>query len=176
MAKFLNFLPLMAVCCDAMEAIERQCGGNVKALQTKLHVVCVDDVVSIPAPSVDHTVTTDISMVATKVFTPWTFSKTNNNYVAEPQGEGDSKYWLTKVTVFFPKITPKTTKTLNGVANGEYIVIIKDKNGHNRIIGKVGDGASISVGEQTNDVNGYPVTLEWETSELPLFYTGVIPV
>lgn len=173
----------MADCCVTLGTIERQCGGaNAAGLQTTLHVACVDDIDVIPArddfPTTGdpHTISTDITMVATKVFYEWAFSKVDHSYTVTAEGEAEFTTYNIQVQIVIPKLSPLTTYILNGTTGGEFVVAITDKNGQRRLIGNKTEGMTIQVQEATNDRNAYTVTFQMNSNELPLFYTGAIAV
>lgn len=172
-------------CCVTLGTIEKMCGGgNPAGLKTKLYVACLDDIATIPARDdyatddslQPHTITADIVMEATKVFFEFNFSKTGHSYTITPEGEAEFVSNNAEIVITIPKLSPLSTYILNGMQGGEFVVLATDKNGQRRIIGDLEEGMSVTVQEATNDQNAYTVTFSLSMSELPLFYTGVIPV
>lgn len=175
----------MENCCNTIEDIERQCGGGAApGLATSLKVICIDNVVSIPEKHIyvdgdtkelAYTITDDIVLEPDTVWNCWNFSKKDNSYVAEPIGEDGDEGWTITVQMFVKKLDPLKTRIFNGTAGGEFLVVTTDKCANQRLLGdKECGGASISVREQTNDKNGYVVTITWTTSYLPCWYQGAI--
>jgi len=180
-------------CCKTLAGIARRCaGGNIAGTSTKGYVICIDRVDSIPAPAdyendntlPAHTITDDVTLSTddpgttevdeTGVWYEWNHQKKSGSYVAEPIGDDGSEGWKITHTFFVPRLDPLATYIFNNTANGEFLYIFKDKNGEQRLLGNLEDGVSIKVKEQTNDKNGYEVTVEWETGVLPFYYTGAI--
>ena len=153
------------------------CGsGAAKGLKKKLRVAMRADVQAIPEVTADTLkVETDITMVATKVFVAWEFSKLNHNLEISQEGDADSYTIKSEIKCFIPGITPEKTYQFNSIQGCEVIAIATDLQGHLRIIGEVDDGATLNVKEMTNDKNGYEITITWESKDRPYFYTGAIP-
>lgn len=169
----------MPDCCAALADIARHCGENAKGLKRRVYVACVDHITSIPAPTSGVLVDTDIVM-ADNGGTPYTFTtfnigKTNQAFEAEPAGDADGTTLEYRPTFFIPKMDAAKSGILNGTMNGEYILIMEDKNGERYILGDLEDGAVIKVKPQT-DPNGYLISVEWDSAHLAYHYTGVIPV
>jgi hypothetical protein len=72
------------------------------------------------------------------------------------------------------KLEDAKSYILDQAHGGEYIVLAPDRNGQLRIIGDLEEGCTIRTKEQTNDKNGYDLTIEWESVHLPYYYTGTI--
>jgi hypothetical protein len=88
--------------------------------------------------------------------------------------DGENGSWLHTMKFFINKQQPGITYILNGSVGGEYIVVPKDRNNQQRLLGELDNGCTIKIKEQTNPKNGYEVTLEWESNYLPYYYTGTI--
>lgn len=175
----------MADCCETMDNIARRCGGgNKPGLKKRFHITCVDEITAIPAPGEDtHVISDDINMrdaevgppeVTAGVFRVWNISMRDASYTAEPQGDDENGSWLVTVKAFINKLDEATTYVLNGVNGGDYVALVPDGNGKIRVIGELDNGCTVKTKEQTNDKNGYELTITWETSHLPYFYTGAI--
>lgn len=175
----------MADCCETMGNIARRCGGgNKPGLKKKFHITCVDEITTIPAADADtHVISDDITMRASAVGPPavtagtfkvWNISMRDSSYIAEPQGDDENGSWLVTVKAFINKLDAATTYVLNGIAGGEYVLLVPDGNGEIRLIGELDNGCMVKTKEQTNDKNGYELTITWETNHLPYYYTGAI--
>lgn len=177
---------MAADCGPDIKTIEKcMVGGNAPGLRTAFHVAEIAQVDSIPSPTVDTLkVETDIVMrvadavgppiVTAGLFKSMAISKVNGSWKVEPVGEGENISYKVTVTVFINKIDADKSYSLNNTTGREFIVITEDRNAKKRIVGNTSEGCSIKVGEQTNDANGYPVIIEWDTPILPYFYTGNI--
>lgn len=185
-ALFTSLWIVLMSCCANLEEIQKACAADRKTargLKGHFWIACTDDVQSIPAkddyPTTGspHTVSTDIVMEATKVFVKIAFDNTpgTNAWNVTEAGEGQAKYYVTESTGFIPGIAPLPAHVVDGLLGGEYVIIMPDKNGFNRLVGAADDGASIFVAEQNTEKNGFPFTIRWESSSRPLFYTGAIP-
>ncbi len=161
-------------CVFTAGTIDKICGQiNAPNLTRILSMVGADDITAIAAPGANtHIVSTDITMVATKVFFKWNFSKDDNSYSSER--DPDTGLWKTEVKIFIPLLQGPTTYILNGMNGDNYVCIVKDLNGKNRIIGAIDNGCRVAVKEQTSPKNGYEVTITWESAYAPYFYTGAI--
>lgn len=173
----------MADCCLTLASIERQCGGaNAAGLQTTMQVICVEDVTSIPArddyPTTGdpHTISTDIVLEATKFWSEWAFSRIDHSYTATPEGEDEFTTYNIELSFIIPKLSPLVTYITNGMTGGQFLVVFKDKNGQQRLVGTKEEGATVQVGEATNDRNAYNITFRLNSNELPLYYTGLTPL
>ena len=176
----------MADCFAGLDSIEKFCGGgNAPGLKTTIWIAGKVEITAIPAADVDTSVvSTDFTMrvedavgppvVAAGVFKTIAISKINGSWKVEPVGEGENISYKVTIEAFVNKISSAASYSLNATTGGEFIVLAQDKNGEKRIVGDLDEGASIKVGEQTNDANGYPITIEWDTPNLPLFYEGTI--
>lgn len=164
-------------CVCTVDAIEQFCGGvNAPGLDRILHITCEDQVLDIPAAGAGtHTISDDIDMTVTPagVFYPWGFSKEDMSFTSTRDENGE---WATEVKVFMLQLESEKTYVLNGMTGDNQIVIIKDRNGKQRLIGAPGNGCSVNVKEQTNPKNGYEVTITWKSAHAPYFYTGAIAV
>jgi hypothetical protein len=163
-------------CCTTLNHIARECGSGIRpGLNTKVYVACKDDVATIPADNgTSHTIASNITMASTKTFKIWDISQFDSSYLSEPQGDLDARFFANTVSFFIPALAAGKTNIFNSITGGEFIVIIQDAKGQNRLLGDLVRGAYITVQEQTNDKNGYLVTINWESNETPYFYTGTI--
>jgi hypothetical protein len=174
----------MATCCTSLGNIEKICGGgNAAGLRTKLYVACVDQVDTIPAADVDtFTISTDITMVADigdttpGLFYEINISKNNGTYTAENQGDDENPDYLHTLTFNVLKMTAGKNYILNGMAGGEHIVVWKDRNDTQWLMGNLDEGATVQVTPNTADFNGYTLTITWRSSDLLYNYTGALSV
>jgi hypothetical protein len=159
-------------CVFTAATIDKICGEvNAPNLTRILSVIGADDVSVIAAPTA-HSISTDFTMVATKVWFKWNFAREDNSYTSERDPE--TGLWKTEVKIFIPKLLSATTNILNGMNGDNYLVVVKDLNGKNRLIGALDNGCRVVVKEQTSPKNGYEITITWESANAPYFYTGAI--
>lgn len=173
----------MANCTCTVAAIEAFCGGlNAPGLDRQLNLTCEDELLAIPAvASNTHKITTPITYrasatgppaVAAGKFYKWNFSKEDQSFSSER--DEATGLWKTEVKIFIPKLEDTTSYTLNGLTGDNIITIVKDRNNKSRLIGAIGNGASLKVKEATNPKNGYEVTIMWESAYSPYFYESTI--
>ena len=173
--------PYLIACVCTVAGIDQFCGGvNAPGLDRVLSITCEDQIVTIPDGDDEHTIVDDIVMrsavvgppaVTAGVFYKWYFEKEDMSYNSTRDENGE---WTTEIKVFMKQLKGAKTEVLNGMTGDNNIVIIKDRNGEQRLIGKIGDGCTVGVKEQTNPKNGYEVTITWKSANAPFFYTGAI--
>jgi len=171
----------MACVCSVGE-IEQFCGGfNAPGLDRMLSLTCEDQITTVPAADDGtHTISDDITMrasavgppaVTAGVFYKWHFSKEDMSFESTRDANGE---WTTSVKIFVLKLEDAKSFVLNGMTGDNFICIVKDRNGQQRLLGALGNGCDVSVKEQTNPKNGYEVTINWKSAYSPYFYTGAI--
>lgn len=160
--------------CITPETIDKHCGPNAAGLKPRLYIALPSDVATIPDATAG-VVDTDITMESAAVFAEVAISKYNGEMSAEPDGDIDGTELPVRVSGTIVKMEGAKSDKLNKIQGGEYIFIVVDRNGKKWIIGDLEEGEFIQIGLQTNDKNGYPFTIEWDTANFPYEYTGVIP-
>lgn len=172
-----------------IHAIETACNdGRISpGIETVIAIVAICGVLTIPTPAdydpaapdpvQPHTITADIGLKAGYHFTEFHFRKKEATYSAQVAGEEDAEFVNATLNFYIPKISPLTTLNANNVLNNRYLVLFKDRvNDDYRVMGEIGNGASIKFTEQTNPKNGYQVTIEaQELDDYPAYYTGAVP-
>lgn len=173
----------MADCAATLANIEKACGGgNAAGLTTKLQLAWIDDVATIPArdnyptTGAPHTISGNITMASGKTFKEWNFSESDQEYSVVPEGDDEFITFLTTLKVRIPKVSPLTSYILNGGIGAQYVVINKDKNKRQYINGDKDQGMSFRPEMTVVEKNSYVVTFQLRSKEMPLFYTGTIPV
>lgn len=169
-------------CTCTIGTIEQFCGGvNAPGLDRMLSWTCEDELLAIPAATADtHNVATDITYRAAATgppavtagkFRKFYIAKEDMSYSSERDENGMHK---TEVKMFVPKLEAEKSYILNGATGDNQVWIVPDKNGKKRIVGAIGNGASLKYKAQTNPKNGYEVTVMWESAHEPYFYAGAI--
>jgi hypothetical protein len=167
----------MAECGSSIAEIEKTCGGNAPGLKTTIYIGWKNYVANIPAPNNGTLIITeDIEMEEDRGMYAWEISKGGNNYESNPEGEDENVENEVVIKAFMNKLEEEKSYIMNAVHGGEYILLIPDKNGKMRLIGDLEEGCTIRVKEQTNDKNGYDLTITWPTNHLPYYYDGAIPI
>lgn len=175
------YYTMMACVCSVGE-IEQFCGGfNAPGLDRMLSLTCEDQIEEIPAAGTGtHVISDPIDMrdavvgppaVSAGIFYKWFFSKEDMEFVSTRDDNGE---WTTSVKIFILKMEAEKSHVLNGMTGDNFVAIVKDRNGEQRLVGALGNGCSVSVKEQSNPKNGYEVTLNWKSAHSPYFYTGAI--
>lgn len=166
-------------CECTVATIEQFCGGvNAPGLDRMLSITCEDQLLAIPAATADtHTISSAITYRAADdpipagKFFKWYFSKDNSSWTSERDENG---LWNTEVKFFIPQLKSTTTYILNGMTGENQIAIVPDRNGADRLVGALGNGALIKVKETTDPKNGYEVIITWQSAYAPYFYTSTI--
>lgn len=170
-------------CVCTVDTVEKFCGGvNAPKLQRELHITCEDEILLIPPVTADTLkVETDISMRAADAGPPvvedglfynWGFSsKEDSSFEAERDDNGMVQ---TAVSIFIERINAEKSYILNGMTADNQIALVEDKNGEVRIVGELGNGCTVRTKEVTTPRNGYEISINWESRDVPKFYTGAI--
>jgi hypothetical protein len=161
-------------CCTSLANIARTCGQGIRpGIATKVYVACKDEITAIAAATA-HVIDDPFTYAQGKHFHVWDISQMDSSYLVEPEGDADARYYKSTVQFFIPALAAAKSFILNSITNGEFIVLVSDHKGQTRLLGDLVRGALISFQEQTNDKNGYVVTIEWESNILPYYYEGTI--
>lgn len=171
-------------CECPMTAIERACSNVPAGLKLEVFVTCEDQVNTIPAATADTSkVETAITMRAADtnvtpnipagLFFKWPIYKNDHNFQCVKNEE--SGLYETTVTFFIIGLDADKSHTIMNQAPDNNIVVVPDKAGNQRIVGSKSEPCTILATEQTNPRSGYAVTVSWQSSHIPYFYTGVIP-
>lgn len=156
------------------ESIAKHCGPNAPGIKGKVFLATTDQIASIP-DAVDGVVSDPITMNDTQVFEEVHFSKFNGELSAEPEGDADGLMLPWRATGLIPHMAGATSAKLQNMQGGDFIFIVIDRNDKKWIVGDMDEAASFQVGAQTNDKNGYPFTIMWDTGKFCLEYTGDVP-
>lgn len=167
------------MCDPAIGAIEKVCGATyIKGLKRNVFVTGVDEVTTIPAATADSL---DVDTAITLRSSPagawrkWQISTVKGTWKAEPQGEIDNPTFKVTVEIVIYGITAGRSYIINETLGHQFIALVTDNHDNTRIVGEVGRGAEIKMGEEITDSNLYKGTIEWETGHLPYFYNATLP-
>jgi hypothetical protein len=168
-------------------------GGNAAGMVITLDIASKSVITSIPEPGAGSSIITDnIVMVEDTrtaaevsasspadpipgVFSEFEFSEIGLAYSGAEEGEAEDGNLVHTVTGIITKMNPLKSYILEGTRGGlEHIVRFIDRNGNKWLIGDNNEGAKITVVPQTNDRNGYTLTITWRSSRLLYAYTGAI--
>lgn len=165
-------------CAQTLAGIVRDCNPNMGGLRS-VYLANFADVDSI---TVTSSVVTAITMVSSKKFYKYEFVRNtasmSSNYSVN--AENGTTYVETDLLMVFNRMD--TTKRLEivALAQGELVAIVEDNNGNMWYLGydepltlNAGDGLT---GTARADRNGYSVTLRDNSLEMPMSFTGTIPL
>ena len=165
-------------CAQTLAGIVRDCNPNMGGLRS-VYLANFADVDSI---TVTSSVVTAITMVSSKKFYKYEFVRNtasmSSNYAVN--AENGTTYVETDLLMVFNRMD--TTKRLEivALAQGELVAIVEDNNGNMWYLGhdepltlNAGDGLT---GTARADRNGYSVTLRDNSREMPMSFTGTIPL
>lgn len=164
--------------------IEARCSNdNIAGLVPTAHVTTELEVETIPTAT-NLVVAGPITMSTSSGQTPavpgtfkeWKLAKTQgkNTYNVTDEGDEDSAQMKVEVAFILPKATAERVWAARGGCS--HIIVIKDKNGAQRIIGEKGNGCVPKYQEEISGAtNEMKVTFTWYPSHPPYFYTGEIP-
>lgn len=166
--------------CDVLAAISRFCGQHGLGLSNAVELIEAGDVTSIAAPDADtHTVSTDVTLDATKFFYQWLIGDTEAEFTSTAIGSKGNQTFQNTLTFFLPLSRDAVTYVMNGMINGQFIIRFGDKNGGKRLLGTNESPAMIPEGGIQEVINaerhGYTVTFE-NIGPLPVWYTGAAPL
>lgn len=166
--------------CDVLAAIGKLCGQHGLGLANTIEIIEAGDVTSIAAPDAGtHTVSTDITLDATKFFYQWRIGDTEAEFTATAAGSKGNQTFQNTLTVFLPLSRDAVSVVINGMLNGEFVIRFGDKNGGKRILGTAASPAMIAEGGVQEVINGerhgHTVTFE-NMGHTPYWYTGAAPL
>lgn len=162
---------------NTLATITKLCGvTNTEGLQKFIHIALEEEVTSIPSPdSGTYTVSTAITMVATKLFYKWAISGADQKFDVNVEGDEDSSARVTDAEFFIPQLS--SVKSYILATNSDacpLIVALDDMNGNTRLVGEVGNGCYIKAKEQVTPKPGYVCTLRHKSTHPPLYYESTL--
>lgn len=165
-------------CTQTLAGISRDCLGNSGGIR-KVWLANYDNVASLTESS---GAITAISMSNTEKFKLYEFARNtssmSSNYAVN--AENGTSYVETDLLMVFNRMDTAKRLEIVAMAQGLLAAIVEDNNGNKWYLGhdypvtiNAGDGLT---GTARGDRNGYSVTLRDESNELPMPFTGTIPV
>lgn len=166
--------------CDAVTELAKHCDLAALGLGSVVHVSESTNIAAIPAVDANtNTVSTDITMDATKVFFPWRIVDTDVEFSSTAIGAKGSQSLRNVLTIFIPVRRESVDLILNNALNDEFIMLFTDKLGERRIFGEEFAPAMIAEGGVAavinNERNGTLLTFEY-VGPAPKMYTGAVPL
>ena len=174
------------MCDPKIGHIKKVCGTTyIKGIKMKAFLTTLPEVTAIPDPTTDtleidtnvtfRSAVTGPPAVAAGQWWEWDISTVKGTWKVEPQGDEDNPTFKVTVDVFIHGITPERSYTVNQTLGHQFLAVVGDNHGNNRLVGEMGRGCTVKMGEEIVDSNGYKGTIEWETGHLPYFYNGTLP-
>lgn len=159
--------------CGALGAIAKAlCARGTAKDVVRAWITDDQDVATIPAAT-NHVISGDITFTDSAVWYEIGIDKVGSSFAFQSTGEGLSKEFQNTVILFVNGVDATVSKIVTQFIRGTYNLLIQDKNGNKHLIGALQDGAEVSVLAQ-NDRNGYVITAQWNSVDLPYNYTGAI--
>ena len=165
-------------CTQTLAGISRDCLGNNGGIKA-VWLANYDKVSSLTESA---GAITAVSMDGTEKFKKYEFprntSSMSSNYAVN--AENGTSYVETDLLMVFTRMDTAKRLEIVAMAQGLLVAIVEDNNGNKWYLGhdypvtiNAGDGLT---GTARGDRNGYSVTLRDESNELPMPFTGTIPV
>lgn len=159
----------------------RNCGANPGGMRPKVYIARKQDVLTIPTPSADNVVDTDITFDVGGGFAVWEADQDNVKIDINSIGEGGSKAFQTTVEMHLSGFDEAFEHHLTQQLNGEFIALVQDRKDKYRIVGSLEEGAFFTSdgmvgtsGMTIEEKNGNTLKLTYNDSKRPYFYTGTI--
>lgn len=163
-------------CAQTLSNLFRDCAGSVGGVAA-FYYANKDDVTGV---TVTDGIITAIALASSKNFytlqPPKQTSSLESTWnVDEANG---SKYVESTITVVFNRMETAKRVAMQALAEGEFVFIVKDKNGKFWYLGKDDavtlTGGTVGTGTAYADRNGYSMILSDQSAELPYEVDGSI--
>jgi hypothetical protein len=167
-------------CCDGLQEIAKLCAQRTNGIANGLYLIEACDITSIPAPgSGTHTISTDITLDATKHWYLWKLGDVDNEFNSTAVGTKGAQTFQNVLTIFIPVVREVIDETINAILNGEFVVCFVNKAGQKRLLGTEFAPAMIAQGGvqevETAERSGVTITFE-NMGHTPYYYTGALPL
>lgn len=157
--------------------IIRQCGAATPGLQ-KMYFIDVDDILSIPAPNSNWTITDNIVLQAGAGFKDIPFVETKAGLIddiADAVGGGFQK----AIAIKLAKYSSATNKWINNLIGSRFVAVVADNNGQMILVGSSVyplrlEKAKGATGQKFGEENGWDMNIIGEGPKPCYFYTGAI--
>jgi hypothetical protein len=163
-----------------IKALAKKCGSNYNPI-LHFYLAVKSDISAIADPVTSgsdyRTVTTDITMVATKTFKKVELARGSGKFVEVLNGTADTTTSVkSTATGFYPEADAQASEAVNGMIGVESILLVEYSNGDVRLVGTLKNPVVISKFDEDSQKGGYDIEMMWEGSEKSPFYTGTIAV
>lgn len=164
------------------------CGQkNIPGVKVKVHIVCIEDVDTFPpylaTTGAGDKVTLDGAIVlkALKAFSTFEVLADTGELKDMQAGATGSKSFGSSFDFKIPYVGPAATEFVENNANGCFIAIIEEKQGHMRVLGDLGTPVIQESAEGTTGMNKESErvwVIQWrgEVGRPAPYYTGAIDI
>jgi hypothetical protein len=146
----------------------------------ELKFVDVRDVVSIPRKNADGIIETDIVLASGKTWLVFPFTVDSLDYRETPIQNEQGILLRQQFKGSFPKGTPANVKELNRMNWQRFLVLGKDRNGYERLIGTLGSPArfswNYSSGKKGGDPHSFDISFTAHHKDAAAFYQANVVV
>jgi len=166
--------------CGGLAEISKYCQQYTTGIANTIEIIEAADVTSVPDPGAGtHTITTDITLDATKFWYQWRIGETDVEYSWTSVGVKGSQSFQNTLTVFLPVSRDLVENTINSMINGDFLIRFRDKQGVARLAGSAYSPVQVAEGGVQGVINaernGTTVTFEW-MGPTAYFYEGAAPL
>ena len=165
-------------CSQTLAGISRDCAANMGGIKV-VYLANHSDVTSLTEAS---GAITAVTMASSKKFYKYEFqpgtSSLSSNYAVN--AENGTKYVESDLLMVFNRMDTTKRLEITAMAQGALVAIVEDNNGNMWYLGhddpvflNAGDGLT---GTARGDRNGYSVTLRDTSIEMPMPFTGTVPL
>ncbi|WP_375418134.1 hypothetical protein [uncultured Hymenobacter sp.] len=149
---------------------------------TDLHVIRRRDILTFPEPDADKvTLSTAIVPKPGCGFVPWEFAADSGEVNHKSSGDAGNQSIAHDLGVYVPRGSASTDAVVQAALNGDFVVIGRDSNGYQRVVGDKRRGVKFEhdykSGKKGTDKNGTDFKFAGEGfTHVPYYYTAAIPV
>lgn len=157
----------------------RQCGTATPGLQ-KMYLIDVDNIVTIPAPDSDWTITSNIVLQSGAGFKDIPFAEQKAGLIDEI-ADAVSGGFQKSIPLKLAKYSAETNKWINNLIGARFIAVLADSNGQMILVGSPVyplrlEKAKGATGLKFGEENGWDINIIGEGAKPCYFYTGTIVI
>lgn len=146
---------------------------NIPGLSQVLYID-VRDVVSVPRPDADRIIQSDITLEAGAAWKALPCTQDTVGYTEGMERNTQGETTTQRITGSLPKATPLRVNELNRMKSGRYLVLGKDMDGQQRLLGTLKNPArfswSHSTGNGQDDGNKFDITFSAQHRDSAPYY------
>ncbi len=162
-------------CSQTLAGIARDCSSNMGGIKN----VYIANLADVDSVTVTSGVVTAITMKSSKKFYQYVFSPGTSSLASNWQvnAENGTKYVESDLLMVFNRMDSTKRLEIMALAQTEMAIVVEDNNGTMWYLAEAtinaGDG---QTGTARADRNGYSITLRETSGELPMPFTGTVPI